>query len=166
MMEFITPVSREEFLEKLRAKTKEGSPNLAVTPFAIFKLFEPTNQQPFYGIIRKNGFHISVVKGIRNYSIALDAELSEQENRTVIHAKIQHLVFPIFLGSIVLIGMTAIPIIAIVLSKQFFPFITMLLFPVITFLLLRAGFKKEKRKLVSRFLEETNATILSASASM
>ena len=75
-MKFNSGQSKQDFLDDLQRVTTEESPNLASLP-SLFPFREFKNLNPFYGIISKDSFHLSVKDGASNPLLALDGTISK-----------------------------------------------------------------------------------------
>jgi len=151
-MQFKSDQTKKEFLDQLESITKGGSPNLETAKNPIFKLFTKRNQLPFYGIIRENGFHLSIVKGLSNPSIALDAEIKDTENGISIKAKFDFLIFPalfkmLIVGSLIFISFQVEDLILLILP-----------IPILITIGFYFGIRGEKKKIIKRFIDNTSAT--------
>ena len=156
-MEFRSSQTKSGFLDQLKAITAGGSPNLAATPFSIFRVFNPPNTLPFFGIIRPNGFHVSIVKGIYDSSIALDGEIEETNSGIIIRTKFDTMIFPLLLHFLVIAGSFIMGTVVLWLTGDFRVAMILYCFSGLAFAFAWYLRKIEKEKLVKRFLANTTA---------
>lgn len=157
MMEFKTVQSKEDFLEHLRSITKPGSPNFSAPPFSMLGILGPTNMLPFLGIIRPDGFHIAIVKGVYASSIALDGQVTETDSGALIRIKFDQMILTLVLHFLAVTVAFAMGTIVFWQTSDFRLAIIPYCFSGLAFTIAWYLRKIEKEKLLKRFLANTTA---------
>ncbi|WP_462250789.1 hypothetical protein [Ekhidna sp.] len=153
-MKFISGQSKKDFLSDLKRVTHSGSPSLASLPSLLPSRFE--NRFPFYGIISKDSFHLSIKDGVSNPGKAMNGSIVETDSGIVINVQFQFLFIPILFIAIVVVGFFVGGTFLFIQTMRPEPLICHIVATAVL-LYLQQALKKEKRTLITRFLANTSA---------